>query len=96
MLICKVKGNVVCTIKEPRFVGYKIMIVRVLNGDRAETSTEFMAVDAIGVGIGETVLVNRHGSSARVLFGATPFNAVITGVIDSVYYKDKVYTFNSK
>jgi len=94
MLICKVKGNVVATVKEPRFVGYKIMIVRVLNGDGGETSTEFMAVDGIGAGIGETVLVNRHGSSARVLFGPVPFNAVITGVIDSTFYNNKVYTFN--
>jgi len=94
MLICKVKGNVVATIKEPRFIGFKIMIVRVLNGDGTETNTEFMAVDAIGVGIGETVLVIRHGSSARVLFGPTPFNAVIAGVIDTVYYNDKIYNFN--
>lgn len=93
MLICKIIGNVVCTAKEKRFTGHKIMIVRALNGDGSATSTEFMAVDAIGVGIGETALVIRHGSSARILFGPTPFNAVIAGVIDSTYYKDKVYTF---
>ncbi|MBP7652798.1 EutN/CcmL family microcompartment protein [Candidatus Dependentiae bacterium] len=93
MLICKVKGNVVATVKDKKFIGHKIMIVRVMNGDGSETSTEFMAVDAIGAGIGETVLVIRHGSSARVLFGPVPFNAVIAGVIDSTYYKDKVFTF---
>lgn len=94
MLICKVKGNVVCTIKDSRFIGHKIMIVRELKGDGSETSTEFMAVDGIGVGIGETVLVIRHGSSAKVLFGPVPFNAVIGGVIDSVFYKENLYTFN--
>ena len=94
MLICKVKGNIVSTVKEPKFKGFKIMIVRVLNGDGSETSTEFMAVDAIGCGIGETVLVIRHGSSARVLFGPVPFNAVIAGVIDLTYYNNKTYNFN--
>ncbi|HPN30791.1 MAG TPA: EutN/CcmL family microcompartment protein [bacterium] len=93
MLICKIKGNVVATVKDAKFIGHKIMIVRVLNGDGSETKTEFMAIDAIGVGIGETALVIRHGSSARVLFGPVPFNAVIAGVVDSTYYKDKIYTF---
>lgn len=94
MLICKVKGNVVTTIKSPEFKGHKIMIVRVLQGDGSETKTEFMAVDAIGVGIGETVLVIRHGSSAKVLFGPVPFNAVIAGVIDKTFINNKEYFFN--
>ncbi len=94
MLICKVKGNVVTTAKDPKFIGHKIMIVRELRGDGSETSVEFMAVDAIGVGIGETVLVIRHGSSAKILFGPVPFNAVIAGVIDSVYYNDIIYKLN--
>jgi len=93
MLICKVKGNLITTIKDPRFKGHKIMIVRILNGDGSETKTEFMAVDGIGVGIGETVLVIRHGSSAKEMFGTVPFNAVIAGVIDSTYINDKVYKF---
>jgi len=87
MLICKVKGNVVATVKDKAFIGFKVMIVKVMDGELNETDTVFMAVDAVGVGAGEVVLVNRHGSSAKSLWGPVPFNAVITGVIDEVVYR---------
>ena len=96
MVISKVKGSVVCTAKHPLFKGHKIMILQTLDPDLSEKGDTYMAIDAVGVGVGETVLVSRHGSSARAIWGQVPFNAAIVGVIDKVnldlnYKKNKSY-----
>jgi ethanolamine utilization protein EutN len=84
MLICKVKGSIVCTIQHPLFNKHKIMILQTLDPDYTEKGEAFMAIDAVGVGVGEIVLCARHGSSARAIWGNVPFNAAIVGVIDKV------------
>ena len=81
MIIGKVVGSVVSTDKDPKLVGFKFMIVEAL----AETSNmkRVVAVDDVGAGIGETVLVAR-GSAARVGCGYenAPIDAAIVGIVD--------------
>ncbi|HOK41076.1 MAG TPA: EutN/CcmL family microcompartment protein [bacterium] len=89
MIICKVKGSVVCSAKHPTFKGHKIMILQTLTPDLKEKGETFMAIDAVGVGVGEIVLCARHGSSARAIWGNVPFNAAIVGVIDTVNIEKK-------
>ena len=82
MLIGKVVGSVVSTRKSENLVGNKFMIVDVLehmqNGAR-----KIIAIDKIGAGIGEYVLV-AQGSAARVGSGMkdAPIDAAIVGIID--------------
>lgn len=82
MLIGKVTGSVVSTRKSENLVGNKFMIVDVLehmqNGAR-----QVVAIDKIGAGIGEYVLV-AQGSAARVGTGMkdAPVDAAIVGIID--------------
>ena len=83
MYLGKVVGNVVCTKKEESLTGYKLMIVEVINR-HGESLTEIVAVDPVGAGRGEFVLV-ATGSSARmgVTGGQAPIDATIVGIVDT-------------
>ena len=82
MIIGKVVGSVVSTDKDPKLVGFKFMIVEAL----AETSNmkRIVAVDDVGAGIGEIVLV-ATGSAARLgcSDANAPVDAAIVGIIDN-------------
>ncbi|MBE6546177.1 MAG: ethanolamine utilization protein EutN [Ruminococcaceae bacterium] len=82
MLIGKVVGSVVSTRKNEKLVGSKFMIVEAC----AETGNvkRIVAVDNVGAGIGETVLV-ATGSAARIGcdHANAPIDAAIVGIIDS-------------
>ncbi len=82
MIIGKVIGSVVSTDKDAKLIGFKFMIVETL----AETSAakRLVAVDDIGAGVGDTVLVVT-GSAARYACSNTsaPVDAAIVGIIDN-------------
>lgn len=82
MLIGKVVGSVVSTRKNEKLVGSKFMIVETaaMMGD----VKRIVAVDNVGAGIGELVLV-ATGSAARVGcdHNTAPIDAAIVGIIDS-------------
>lgn len=83
MIIGKVTGSIVSTRKEEKLIGSKFMIVELLNTNKGETKS-IVAVDNIGAGIGEFVLV-ATGSAARKISNAesSPIDAAIVGIIDS-------------
>ena len=82
MLIGKIVGSVVSTRKNEKLVGSKFMVVETL----AETGDvkRVVAVDNVGAGIGEMVLV-ATGSAARIGCDQerAPIDAAIVGIIDS-------------
>ena len=82
MLAGKVVGSVVSTRKNDKLIGSKFMIVEVLGRMRAKDQ-QLIAVDNVGAGIGEYVLV-AQGSAARIGCGMTeaPVDAAIVGIID--------------
>lgn len=75
-------SHIVSTKKQESLVGSKFMEIRVLEND-APTDKFLVAVDSVGAGIGETVLVTL-GSSARLALTNTnaPVDAVIVGIVD--------------
>lgn len=79
MLIGKVVGSVVSTRKNENLVGNKFMIVELPDNDKKR----IVAIDNIGAGIGETVLV-ALGSAARIGCGIPdmPVDAAIVGIVD--------------
>lgn len=90
MFIAKVTGNVVTTQKVAKMSGAKLLIIEPLSvneEDRTFTPTQrsFVAIDAVGAGAGEMVLVTQ-GSSARMTDTTSdaPVDCVIIGIIDSV------------
>ena len=84
MLMGKVVGSVVSTRKNENLVGNKFMIVEVLK-QHVQTggADQIIAIDKIGAGIGDYVLV-AQGSAARIGCGVetAPVDAAIVGIID--------------
>ena len=81
MVIGKVVGSIIATRKNEKLIGQKLLIVRPL--DNMEKKGEFVAIDNVGAGIGETVLV-ATGSAARVgcELENAPVDAAIVGIVD--------------
>jgi len=84
MQIGRVAGTVVSTAKEATLEGRKLLIVRILDLDAKASGGYVVAVDAVGAGIGEVVLV-ATGSSARMTEATRdrPSDAVIMAIVDS-------------
>lgn len=82
MIIGKVVGSLFSTRKSDKLVGNKFMIVESAMAARG-TKGRLVAIDTIGAGIGEYVLV-AQGSAARIGCGMAdaPVDAVIVGIID--------------
>ena len=80
MIIGKVIGSVVSTRKNEKLVGSKFMVVEPVS---SMGKGNFVAVDNVGAGIGEFVLVTL-GSSARKCndYDDSPIDATIVGIID--------------
>ena len=84
MNLGKVVGTVVSTRKEPSMDGLKLMLVRYVDTEGKEMSGHVVAVDAVGAGPEEMVLV-ASGSSARqtVATDKRPCDAVIMAIVDN-------------
>ena len=82
MLVGKVVGSIVSTRKSEKLVGSKFMIVEPIKG-MSDSNEKLVAVDIIGAGIGETVLV-ACGSAARIgcNMDNSPVDAAIVGIVD--------------
>ena len=82
MIVGKVVGSVVSTRKSEKLVGSKFMIIEPVSS-MSESKDKIVAVDTIGAGIGEMVLVSL-GSAARIgcNMNNSPVDAAIVGIID--------------
>ncbi|TYR78905.1 ethanolamine utilization protein EutN [Priestia megaterium] len=85
MKIGTVIGNVWATRKEDNLRGLKFLIVQPKFSNGSATDTPFIAVDRIGAGIGDAVIVTQ-GSAASHMTSDTPLpiDAIIIGIIDSI------------
>lgn len=82
MLKGVVISNIVSTRKQPSLVGSKFLEVRLIENGQ-DTDKFIIAVDSVGAGIGETVLLTT-GSSARLALQNmnAPVDAVVVGIVD--------------
>lgn len=89
MIIGKIVGSVVSTRKSEKLVGSKFMIVEPVKS-MSDSKDRLVAVDTIGAGIGELVLV-ACGSAARIgcNLDNSPVDAAIVGIIDDGSEFDK-------
>ena len=85
MILALVQGTVVSTRKDAGLLGLKLLLVREVDPQFKATGNVLVAVDAVGAGTGELVLV-ASGSSARLteVSKDKPVDAVISGIVDSV------------
>ena len=82
MIVGKAVGSIVSTRKNDKLIGNKFMIVEPVHHMKAEVN-QIVAIDNVGAGIGEYVLV-AQGSAARIGCGleTAPVDAAIVGIID--------------
>lgn len=85
MILGKVIGTVWSTRKDENLVGAKFLIVRQLNIDYSPKDLTLIAVDSVGAGVGEIVIV-AQGSSARQtnITKNKPVDAVIMAIVDKL------------
>ena len=87
MILGKVFGTVVSTVQHPFYSGKKQLIVRACTPDGSFDGDKYViAVDLVGAGVGEMVVVEDEGNSARQLMGVkdAPVRSVIVGIVDEV------------
>jgi ethanolamine utilization protein EutN len=87
MILCKVVGNIVSTIKHDSYNDKKILLVRPVTPDGKLKSGTMVAVDTVGAGEGNIVLVASEGRAATEILGFAkrqPLRSVIVGIVDRI------------
>ena len=86
MKIAKVVGTVVSTISAPVFDGQRLLLCDYVDPSGEPTGGYVIAVDVVGAGAGETVLILDEGNGARQIMEmkTAPIRAVVVGVVDEV------------
>jgi ethanolamine utilization protein EutN len=84
--LAKVVGTVVSTITTPILEDRTLLLVDLLQPDGSAAGGYLIAVDTVGAGTGETVLILDEGTGARQIVGAPfgPLRTVIVGIVDSI------------
>jgi microcompartment protein CcmK/EutM len=86
MLISRVIGELVATTKHPTHEGRKILLVQPLNLDGGNRGDALVALDAVGAGVGDRVLLVTEGYSAMTAVGRpnSPIDMAVIGFIDHI------------
>jgi len=87
MILGKVIGNVVSTIKVNGYESKKILIVQPIDPAGKPIGKSFLAVDAAQAGVGDTVIVLDEGNSARAVINepdSFTIKTVIAGIVDEI------------
>jgi microcompartment protein CcmK/EutM len=86
MILGRVIGEIHGTIKHPFYNGKRLMVVEKLGHDGKTTGDYLIAVDSVGSGADETVLVLDEGNGARQVLESSdgPVRSVIVGIIDDI------------
>lgn len=86
MILGKVIGNIVATVKNPTYEGEKVMMVKPIDPNLKDNGKTLLAIDKVQAGINDIVLVMTEGNSARMVMNTpgTPVNSVIVGIVDEI------------
>jgi ethanolamine utilization protein EutN len=86
MQIGRVVGTLVATQKHHTLQGAKLLLVQPLTLDDRRQGVPLLAVDSVGAGVGERVLVVLEGRAAGQAVGrrGAPVDAAIVGIVDQV------------
>jgi len=86
VLLGRVVGNVVSTVKNEAYHGRKILWVQPIEPDGKATGEAFVTIDAIGAGAGETVLVLQEGGGSQMVceVSPAPIGSAIVAIVDEV------------
>ena len=92
MQICRVIGTVVSTQKNRKLEGAKLLLVQPLTLEGTARGVALIAIDAVGAGVGERVLIVLEGKAAGEALGrkAAAVDAAIVGIVDDLQYTDEL------
>ncbi len=86
MILARVKGEVVSTIRHPFYTGRRVLLLDRIAPDGRESGGYLVAIDSVDAGPGQIVLVIDEGNSARQIVNSTdaPVRSVIIGIVDQI------------
>ena len=86
MILGRITGSVVSTIHHPVVDGRKLLVAERLDQTGRPSGGYIIAIDAIGAGQGETVLILDEGNGARQILDDSnaPVRSIVVGVVDAV------------
>ena len=87
MKLARVAGTVVSTINSPIFDDRTLLLCDLVDATGRAAGGYMIAVDTVGAGVGELVLLLDEGGSARQIIGETgggPLRTVVVGIVDAV------------
>ncbi len=84
MQLARVVGHAVSTVKHPSMHGWKLLVVQMLTPDGKEDGEPILAIDNLGAGLDNTVIVTNDGAGARQLVNAkdSPVRWTVLGMCD--------------
>lgn len=90
MILARVLGNVVSTVKHPGLHAQAVFSVQPLDADQQPAGDSFLAIDHAQSGPGDVVLVLREGNGIRQILGdkKSPVRCLIVGVVDAVSHAE--------
>jgi ethanolamine utilization protein EutN len=90
MILSRVTGSVHATVKDAPLQGERILLTQAVDLSGAVVGRPLLALDRVDAGVGDLVLVNKEGGSARILYEneETPVQAVIVAVVDDIQIMD--------
>jgi len=85
MQLARITGSVTATVKDARLVGQKLLLADLVDGSGAVLAPARVAVDTVGAGVGDMVIVTS-GSAARMGQGLStlPVDLSIIALVDAV------------
>jgi ethanolamine utilization protein EutN len=86
MILSRIVGSVHATVKDAPLGGERILMAQPVDLNGAPAGRILLALDRVDAGVGDLVLVNKEGGSARILYEneETPVQAVIIAVVDDL------------
>ncbi len=87
MILGKVVGDVVSTMKHQDYEGYTMLVIQPVDHQGKKAGNVFLALDSVQAGIGDTVLVIDEGGSGRAILDAPDkrtVRTVVCGIVDEV------------
>lgn len=86
MILARVAGNLVSTIHHRDMSGRTILICDKLDPQGDPTGGYVIALDTVGAGAGEMVLILDEGNGARQILGGKdlPVRSVVVGIVDEI------------
>ncbi len=93
MILCRVVGNAVSTVKHPVYKGTTVLVVEPVKADgTTHLASSFLAVDSVQAGVGDLVLCAREGNTARQILGSDddPFHAVVLAIVDQIDHRGEL------